>query len=147
MFQWNLLFEKKPDGIRAFGSTNVQVKDSKGAFRSIGFTYAVKVQVYIKAFIKKGSNFPLDGDLQVKDQIVRFIGGTGDNEVHNGLGMSGDVVLSRLEAQLYRIDGVEDVKISLSSDGFVYLDENMEIGFAHVAETDFSKIEVSDLVA
>lgn len=141
------IFESKPDGIQAYGTTVVDVKDSKAAIREIGFTYAEDVKLYVKAFIKKGSNYPVDGDEQVKGQIVRFIGGTGDNEVHNGLGMSEDVVLARLEAQLFRVDGVEDVKISLSADGLVYLEENIEIGFAQVAETDFSKIEVSDLVA
>lgn len=139
------IFEKKPDGIRAFGSTIEQVKDSKGAFRSIGFTYAETVQVYVKAFVEKGSEYPIDGDSQIKEQIVRFIGGTGDNVTYNGLGMSKDVVVSRLESRLFAVEGVEDVKISLSTDGFIYLEENIEIGL-QVAETDYSKIEVSDLV-
>ncbi|MEK5070697.1 baseplate J/gp47 family protein [Sporosarcina sp. FSL K6-1508] len=140
------IFEKKPDGIRAFGSTVEQVKDSKGALRSIGFTYAETVQVYVKVYVDKRSDYPIDGDEQIKEQIVRFIGGTGDNVTYNGLGMSKDVVVSRLESRLFAVEGVEDVKISLSTDGFIYLEENIEIGL-QVAETDFSKIEVSDLVA
>lgn len=139
------IFEAKPDGIQAYGTTVIDVKDSKGSIRKIGFTYAETIQIYVKAFIEKGSNYPLDGDDQIKEQIVRFIGGTGDNVTYNGLGMSKDVVVSRLESRLFAVEGVEDVKISLSSDGFIYLEENIEIGL-QVAETDYSKIEVSDLV-
>lgn len=139
------IFEKKPDGIRAFGTTVEQVRDSKGALRSIGFTYAETVQVYVKVYVDKRSDYPIDGDEQIKEQIVRFIGGTGDNVTYNGLGMSKDVVVSRLESRLFAVEGVEDVKISLSTDGFIYLEENIQIGL-QVAETDFSKIEVSALV-
>lgn len=139
--------DSKPGGIRAYGSTVLQVTDSQGRGHSIGFTYASKVFIYVKALVKKSTRYPLNGDSQIKDQIVRFIGGTANNEVHDGLGMNVDVVLAKLEAQLFRIEGVEDVKCSLSTDGFVYLEENIEVGFAQVAETDSSKIEVSNLVS
>lgn len=140
------ILEVKPSGIRAHGTTIEQVIDSQDMSHSIGFTYAVAVHIYVKALVRKGSDFPVDGDQQIRDQIVRFIGGVGNNELFNGLGMSDDVILARLEAQLFRVEGVEDVKISLSTDGFIYYEENIEIGFAQVAETDFSKIEVSNLV-
>lgn len=140
------ILEAKPGGIQAYGSTVVEIEDSKGNSHSIGFTYAEKLQIYVKSLIKKGSNYPLDGDSQIKEQIVRFIGGTGAGDVvHNGLGMNEDVVVSRLESRLFAVEGVEDVKVSLSTDGFVYLEENIEIAL-QVAETDISKIEVSNLV-
>lgn len=140
------ILEAKPAGIQPYGSTVVQVEDSRGRKHNIGFSYAETISIFVKAKIKKGSNYPIDGDEQVKEQIVQFVGGTGKDAVHNGLGMNADVVLARLEAQLFRVEGAEDVKISLSIDGFVYLEENVEIGFAQVAVTDFSKIEVSSLV-
>lgn len=141
------IFEAKPDGIQAYGSTVLQVEDSTGKSRSIGFTYAEELQVYVKALIKKGSNYPLDGDAQVKEQIVKFIGGAGNNETHNGLGMNADVVVARVEAQLFRVEGVEDVRVSLSLDGQAFEEVNIPITFKKVAETNYSKIEVSDLVA
>ena len=139
------ILEAKPDGIRAYGTMVVDVKDSKGAIRKIGFTYAETVPIYVKAFVDRRSDYPIDGDDQIKEQVVRFIGGTGNNVTFNGLGMSKDVVVSRLESRLFAVEGVEDVKISLSTDGIVYLEENVEIGL-QVAETDYSKIEVSELV-
>jgi len=139
--------EAKAGGIRAYGQEIVQVTDTRGRKHSIGFTYASAVKIYVKALIKKNSNYPLDGDEQVKKQIVQFIGGIIGDAFFNGLGMNEDVVLARLEAQLFRVEGVLDVKISISADGFVYLEENIEIGFAQVAETDSSKIEVSNLVS
>lgn len=141
------ILRKKTDGIQAYGSTVVELTDSKNMPRKIGLTYADTLQIFVKAYVKKDSNYPLDGDEQVKNQIIRYIGGTMGNQTFDGLGMSQDVVLARLEAQLFRVEGVEDVKVSLSTDGFVYLEENVEIGFAQAAETDSSKIEVIGLVS
>ncbi len=138
--------EAKTGGIRAYGQEIVQVTDTQGRSHSIGFTYASSLKIYVKASIKKGANYPLDGDEQVKRQIVQFIGGIIGDEFYKGLGMNEDVVLARLEAQLFKVEGVVDVKVSISTDGFVYLEENVEIGFAQVAETDASKIEVKNLV-
>lgn len=140
------ILEAKPGGIQPYGSTVVQVEDSQGRKHNIGFSYAETIQIFVKVQVKKGPNYPIDGDEQIKEQIVRFIGGAGKGEVHDGLGMNEDVVVARLEAQLFHVEGAEDVRVALSTDGFVYLEENVEIGFAQVAETDFSKIEVSDLV-
>lgn len=140
------ILEAKPGGIQAYGATVIEVEDSKGKAFQIGFTYAEKVQIYVKVLINKGSNYPLDGDSQIKQKIIEFIGGTDvQNVVHNGLGMNEDVVVSRLESRLFAVEGVIDVKVTLSGDGFVYLDENIEIAL-QVAETDMTKIEVSGFV-
>ncbi|MBU5214347.1 baseplate J/gp47 family protein [Heyndrickxia oleronia] len=140
------IFQSKPESIRAYGKETVQVVDSQNMSVTIGFTYAETIQIYVKAMIKKGSNYPIDGDTQVIDQIVKFIGGTNNNVQYNGLGMSEDVIQARLEARLFNVEGVEDAKIFLSTDGVTYDEINIDIGFAQVAETDSSKIEVSDLV-
>jgi uncharacterized phage protein gp47/JayE len=140
------IFESKPDGIQAYGNETIQVTDSQNMPVTIGFTFATTVSIYVKAQVKKGSAYPIDGDAQVIEQIVKFIGGVNSNVQYNGLGMSEDVVLARLEARLFNVEGVEDAKVSLSTDNITFNEANVPIGFAEVAETDSSKIEVSDLV-
>ncbi|RYI25207.1 hypothetical protein EVU96_24900 [Bacillus infantis] len=140
------IFEAKPGGIRAYGQEENPITDSQGFIHPIGFTYAATVSIYIDAKIKKGSSYPVNGDELVKEQIVKFIGGTNGDVQYNGLGMSEDVIQARLEARLFNVTGVEDAKVLLSKDNATFAEENIPIGFAEVAETDYSKIGVSDIV-
>lgn len=140
------IFESKPGGIRAYGDETVQVTDSQGMLHSIGFSYAVATQLYVKARIKKGANYPSNGDEQVKEQIIKYIGGVNNGVLYSGLGMGEDVIKARTEAILFNVEGVEDAKISFSLDGITYYDINAPISTTEVAETDSSKIEVIDLV-
>lgn len=139
------IFEAKAGGIQAYGSTVIEVEDSRERKHTIGFTYAEAVQIYVKVAVKKGNNYPQNGDSQIKEQVLKYIGGTGSNSVYDGLGMNQDVIVARLEAQLFRVESVEDVRVSLSLDGEIYEETNISISFTEVAETDTSKIEVMNL--
>lgn len=139
------IFELKPAGIQAYGTTIVEITDERGITHQIGFTRATTVPIYVKAYVKKGSNYPLNGDQQIKQQIIRYVGGTYENTTYDGVGMSEDVILARLESRLFAVEGVIDVRAELSTDGIDYSDSNIEIGFPEVAETDVSKIEVLPL--
>ncbi|MBI0275400.1 baseplate J/gp47 family protein [Hafnia alvei] len=50
------IFENKPAGIQAYGTTTVSVKDSKGYPHSIGFSRPQDVPVYISITFKRGQN-------------------------------------------------------------------------------------------
>ncbi|MFK5708595.1 baseplate J/gp47 family protein [Lysinibacillus boronitolerans] len=136
----------KPGGIQPYGTTVVTLTDDRGITHEIGFTRASTVNIYVRAFIKKSNQFPLNGEELVKQQIVRYIGGTYGNTVYDGVGMSENVILARCESRLFAIEGLVDVRVELSADGIIYGQENINIGFPEVAETDVSKIEVMDLV-
>lgn len=136
----------KPGGIQPYGATVVTLTDDRGINHAIGFTRASSVSIYVRAFIKKSNQFPLNGEELVKQQIVRYIGGTYGNTVYDGVGMSENVILARCESRLFAIEGLVDVRVELSADGIIYEQENINIGFPEVAETDVSKIEVMDLV-
>lgn len=140
------IFRKKGGGIRAYGSTVYTFTDNRGIVHEIGFTRATTVSVYVKVYIKKGNQFPLNGDDWVIGQVVRYIGGTYDGVLHHGVGMSKDVVCTKAEARVLSIDGVEDVRVEFSTDGITFEPQNVSIAFPEVAETDESKIEVLNLV-
>lgn len=141
-----IILQAKPDGIRAYGQETVYVEDSQGFKHPIGFTYATPVPIYVRVQIKKGSNYPLDGDEQVKQRIIKYIGGVYENEKLKGLGMNEDVIRTKAEGFVsFTIEGVEDVQVTLSKDGMEYSPNNIPIGFSEVAETDVSKIEVTEL--
>lgn len=140
------IFEAKPGGIQAYGKTVESVNDSHGMAHQIGFTYATVVPVYVKVYVKKTKDYPINGDDQIKEQVVKYIGGTYENELHGGVGMSENVIVSRCESRMFVVDGVKDVRVELSTDGTAFKNENVLIAFPQVAETDTSKIEVLELV-
>ncbi|MFS0878032.1 baseplate J/gp47 family protein [Solibacillus isronensis] len=140
------IFKKKPGGIRAFGkTTTVNVPDDKNFNHPIGFTRAAPVPVFVRIHRKVTNRFPLDGDEQLILRVIEFIGGTHDDVKYEGLGMNVDVILARLESRLFAVEGLDDVRVELSSDGEIYTDANLSIAFPEVAETDESKIEVLPL--
>lgn len=140
------IFEAKPGGIQAYGSIVKDVNDSHGMVHKIGFTYAAVVPVHVKVYVKKTRDYPINGDDQIKEQVVKYIGGTYENELHGGVGMSENVIVSRCESRMFVVDGVKDVRVELSTDGTAFKNENVLIAFPQVAETDTSKIEVLELV-
>lgn len=140
------IFEKKSGGIRAFGkTTTVTIKDRRNIDHLIGFTRATTIPIYVKIYREVNEFFPSNGDKQLIRRVVEHIGGTHDERNYKGLGMSVNVILSRLESHLFAVEGLEDVRVELSKDGVTYSPENVVIAFPEVAETDSSKIEVLPL--
>ena len=139
------IFRKKGGGIRAYGSTVYTFTDNRGIVHEIGFTRATTISIFVRVYVKKSSQYPLNGDDLVIGQVVKYIGGTYDSILHHGVGMSKDVVCTKAEARVLSIDGVEDVRVEFSLDGITYEPKNVAIAFPEVAETDESKIEVLPL--
>lgn len=139
------IFRKKGGGIRAYGSTVFTYTDNRGIVHEIGFTRATTVSVYVRVYIDKSNQFPLNGDDLVISQIVKYIGGTYNDVLYPGVGMSKDVVCTKAEARVLSIDGVDDVRVEFSIDGDIFEPQNVLIAFPEVAETDESKIEVLPL--
>ncbi len=140
------IFRKKGGGIRAYGSSVYSFTDNRGIVHEIGFTRATTVSVFVKVYLKKSNQFPLDGDNLVIAQLVNYIGGTYNETLYPGVGMSKDVVCTKAEARILSINGVDDVRVEFSKDGSTYEPHNVSIAFPEVAETDESKIEVLNLV-
>lgn len=140
------IFEKKAGGIRAFGkTTEIAIKDHRNIDHLIGFTRAITVPIFVKVYKKTNNRFPKNGDEQLARRVVEHIGGTFNDVKYDGLGMSTNVILARLESRLFAVEGLDDVRVELSIDGFTYNEENIVIAFPEVAETDSSKIEVLPL--
>ncbi|MFJ7891289.1 baseplate J/gp47 family protein [Lysinibacillus xylanilyticus] len=140
------IFRKKGGGIRAYGQTVYTYKDSRGIIHEIGFTRATTVSLFVKVYIEKGKQYPLNGDELVTAQLVKYVGGTYNNTLYPGVGMSKDVICTKAEARVLSIEGIEDVRVEFSTDGVAFEPRNVVIAFPEVGETDESKIEVLNLV-
>lgn len=140
------IFRKKGGGIRAYGKSVYTFTDNRGITHEIGFTRATKVSIYVKVMVKKNKQYPLNGDDLIIAQIVKYIGGKYNGILFNGVGMSADVICSKAEAHVLAVDGIDDVSVEFSTDGVKFESSNVRIAFPEVAETDQSKIEVTNLV-
>lgn len=138
------IHEKKAGGIQPYGTTYVDVLDLSGEVKQIGFTRANEVNVYIKVNVTTNTSFTANGVNQIKTALVKYVGGTdANNNTYAGLNMGDDVVVSRLIAKTYSVDGIEDVIVEVSNDGINYNDSNVIIGLQEVAQTHFNDIEVT----
>ena len=136
------IYENKPAGIEAFGSTVKDVKDKKGLVHKIGFTRANVQTIYVKVGITKDEDYK--GDEVVKRSVVNYIGGFDAEGIeYSGLKLGEDVVYSKLLGKIMCPDGVKDVDLSISSDGKTYVKENIVIDWNTIAVTGFEHIEVT----
>lgn len=133
-----------PFGIQPYGTTYVTLKDDSENDQVIGFTRATEVPIHIRVNVTKNNLFPADGAKRIKSNLIRYIGGEDENgSVYVGLNMGESVILSRLIACCYQVDGIEDVHIELSKDGSTYSDENLSMDILEVAQVNHENIEVN----
>lgn len=131
------IFNSKPVGIKAFGTTEVQIKDSSGYKQSICFTHVSNKLIYAKVSVLTDEEFPADGETQIKTALSKTVGTLGNGD---------DVILTRLYSPLMAISGVKDVTLlQLSADGKAYTATNISCTPMQVAvlPTDNVTVEVS----
>ena len=95
-----VIFDKKPIGIKPLGEVEVTVLDSAGSAHVMRFSRAIEKQISLQATIKKTTSYPEDGTEQIKTNIANLI---------NGLSNGDDVILSRLYSAIHAVDGVAEV--------------------------------------
>ncbi len=138
------LFSVAGGGIQVFGTTVIQVTDSKGTVHDIGFTRPNTIQVYVRVTLTKGAAFPSDGLTAVRNQILSYIGGPDENgNEYPGLGLKENVVHSKIIATVLNSTGVDDAIVELSTDGINYVQNNIVVDSNQVAKTTYDKVVVS----
>jgi uncharacterized phage protein gp47/JayE len=138
------IFNTKAGGIRPYGNVEVTVQDIAGTDHKVYFSRATEVTTYMQINITKNSAFPFDGESQIKSAIIQYVGGTDSSgAIYSGLNMGDDVILSKLYSIIYKVDGVDDVTITLSNDGVTYDSSNILIDTFQVAQANVNSIEVT----
>lgn len=95
------IFAKKPIGIKTQGNESYDVTDASGGSYTIYFSHTGKVEVSIKVSIKVNSSYAgSDGEEEIQRNIMARI---------NSLGIGGNVILSALYGEIYKVAGVTEV--------------------------------------
>lgn len=131
-------------GIETAGSQSVDVVDSSGTTHTVKFDFASETDIAVQVSMKTNSSYETDGDDQIKQNILDYIGGTDeDGTFYPGLLMGEDVVYSRLFSCVFAVDGVDDVTITVGRTGQALGNSNVEIGANEAAHTSTSMIGVT----
>jgi uncharacterized phage protein gp47/JayE len=141
------IFNKKPAGIESFGSISVLLDDDSGNEQTVGFSRASEVDIYIDLDISTNSDtFPSDGETQIKDEIIEYIGGElSDGSYPRGLNISEDVIYNKIIDLIFNITGVEDVNsLAIGTSASPTGTSNITVGFREVALTDSSWIVITN---
>lgn len=69
-----VVWNNKPLGIASEGNTLVTIRDSQNIERSVKFSRATEIPIYVNVTVKKvGSTFPNDGAEQIRQALVNYI--------------------------------------------------------------------------
>ncbi|MCY8813686.1 baseplate J/gp47 family protein [Bacillus atrophaeus] len=138
------LFDSVAAGIETVGGQTVTITDASGLAHDVKFDFAKEVKVYVQLDLKTNPSFPVDGEKQIKNNIVYKIGGIDENgSFFTGSQMGDDVILSQLFNAVYQVDGVTDVTIQIGKDAASLGQSNITIEPKEVAQVHFSEIVVN----
>ncbi len=146
------IFDSKAGGIEAYGETIVQVTDNAGYDHNVGFTRATVVNIYISLTVETDPNkFPLDGEFQIKDKIIEYIGGFDNSEaLRFGTDLNENVYYSKIIKAIHDVDGVVEIKdLQIGKNdwgGISGISSEIEIGTREVAETNLEYINIGSIV-
>lgn len=138
------IFFTKPAGIETYGEEVETVTDLSGRDHVIKFSYALVKSIFIKIDLIRNNKYRHNGDLLIKSEIIKYIGGyDSDGQLYNGLNIGQDVIFTKLVNAISKVDGVEDftLTIGLSIDGLQ--SANIEIQPVEVAETSLDRIVIN----
>jgi uncharacterized phage protein gp47/JayE len=97
------IFENLAAGIRAYGTTTVEVTDSQGLPWDIGFSRPDELEIWVRVDVVVDElTFPVDGADQIAEAIL-------DDEVNYPIGKN--VVAARIGSRAFTVPGVLDTSI------------------------------------
>mgnify|MGYP000908871819 FL=1 len=129
------IFDKRPGGIKAFGTTIVDVTDTQGRVFHIGFSRPTSVPIWFKITKTVDSTYPTDGDTQIKTALLNYM---------KNIKLGEDIIVYKIISLISNLNlsGLLDIKVELSIDNITYVNTNQPINAEQVAITDINKVQV-----
>jgi uncharacterized phage protein gp47/JayE len=143
-----LIFEKGPAGIQAFGNIVKDVVDSEGFHWNIGLSRPVNKYIWIKVDYTQNpeEDLPLDIATAIQENIIAW--------GHTAINVGVDIIYQKMFRPVYDVQGIgfAIIKVAVTTDlippdSSDYLSENVNIGEVEIAVLDKSRITVQELPA
>lgn len=125
-----IIFDKKPLGIKTYGSVSQTITDEGGNSHTINFSHTANVDVAVSVKIKTDANYEAEnGEQEIISNLKNYI---------NGLGVGKSVIISSLYGQIHSVTGVSEVTFLLLNG----LSSNVTINSYSVAQCTSVTVEV-----
>jgi uncharacterized phage protein gp47/JayE len=143
-----LIFEKGPAGIQAFGNIVKDVTDSEGFHWGIGFSRPVNRYIWVKVDYSRNSeeDLPMGVVNAIQDNITAWS--------HTALNVGTDLIYQKMFRPVYDVRGIGFAAIKVAVSGGLnppgedeYRSENVEISEVEIAVLDRTRIIVRELAA
>lgn len=130
------IWDNKPAGILSHGGVTEAVIDSMGVSHDISFDRPTDVDIYVAVSVSKDSNYPTNGDDQIKEALVAYL---------SGFNIGEDVLFSRLYTPINSVPGhyVTDLFIDITAVPVV--SANITIDYFERAVIDIANISVTSV--
>jgi uncharacterized phage protein gp47/JayE len=141
-----LIFEKGPAGVEAFGNIIKDVVDSEGFHWDVGFSRPVNKYIWIKVDYSRNSeeDLPLDVVSAIQENIIKW----GQTALNVGV----DLIYQKMFRPVYDVQGIgfAAIKVAVTTDltppdDDDYQSENVEISEVEMAVLDKNRITVQEL--
>jgi len=136
------IFDEKPVGIEAYGTTIVAVDDSQLIPHDIGFTRPATISIYIIVNINTFNNFPADGGDTIKQNIVDYADGLLVSG--RGFGVNDDIIQSELNTPVNNVIGHSINSILIGITPTPTLENNITIDFDEVSDFVIGNIIINE---
>lgn len=129
------IYEKKPLGIKTFGTQRFTIIDDGGYNHTISFSHTTNLNVFVSIKIKADNGFnAVTGVDEIKNNIITYI---------NALGVGNNVVFSSLFGKIYDVNGVAEViELLLGTKENNLTTENISVDEWEIAQCSSVNVEV-----
>lgn len=131
----NAIWENKPIGILSYGNTTVAINDIQGFPHDISFSRPDGIVIYISIDLTTDSNYPANGDDQVKQAIIDYFS--------SQFGIGDDVIYSRLYTPINSIPGHEVNSLTIGTAPAPVGTVNIPIAFDEIASINDLNIVIT----
>lgn len=130
-----IILEHKPAGSATHGTTTENVADNQGDLHAIKLTTGTTVAMYLDLTLTVDSDYPADGDTQVKNAIVTAMTAEAD--------LGRDAYIARVSAAIYGVTGVLSDVTKMGTAPTPTGTVDVPIAYNQIASWDASRITVT----
>ena len=132
----NVVWSNTPQGINSFGSLTENITDGQGFTQVINYSLASDIDIHFKFDLTTDSDYPGDGDAQVKAAAVAH--------GQANFGIFDDVILSAFYTPINTIPGIIGIVITMNVTGAPIVETaNITIAFDEISRYDIANISIT----
>lgn len=138
------ILDSRPAGIQSYGNKSGTAETADGVTKTEQFQRATQVDIYADITVTTTNTFPSDGQTQIEDDIIHYVGGTDSAGLSfPGTEIGEDVIYDQVFAAIMQVTGVQEVDLTVGTSDNPSGTSNVSVGRTEVARTDANWLDVT----